>query len=87
LQAAATAQEYNRLDKLDTASLLGYYERSRRRLFLLDYDGTLVPYQSMAELAAPSPSLLATLEELTSDSHNAVYIISGRNKARLQVRI
>ncbi|RLN90131.1 hypothetical protein BBJ28_00020533, partial [Nothophytophthora sp. Chile5] len=85
-EAAATAQEYNRLDKLDTAQLLGYYERSQRRLFLLDYDGTLVNYQSMAELAQPSAALLACLEDLTADPHNTVYIISGRNKTRMQVR-
>ncbi|CAI5728990.1 unnamed protein product [Peronospora destructor] len=83
-EAAATAQEYNRLDKLDTAQLLGYYERSQRRLFLLDYDGTLVNYQSMEELAEPSPVLLACLEDLTADPRNTVYIISGRNKNRLQ---
>ncbi|CAH0480132.1 unnamed protein product [Peronospora belbahrii] len=83
-EAAATAQEYNRLDKLDTAQLLGYYERSQRRLFLLDYDGTLVNYQSMEELAEPSSALLSCLEDLTSDPSNTVYIISGRNKNRLQ---
>ncbi|KAG7376706.1 hypothetical protein PHYPSEUDO_012861 [Phytophthora pseudosyringae] len=83
-EAAATAQEYNRLDKLDTAQLLGYYERSQRRLFLLDYDGTLVDYQSMEELAEPSSALLSCLEDLTADPHNTVYIISGRNKNRLQ---
>ncbi|KAG6612971.1 trehalose-phosphatase, variant 1 [Phytophthora cinnamomi] len=84
-EAAATAQEYNRLDKLDTAQLLGYYERSQRRLFLLDYDGTIVNYQSMEELAEPSPALLSCLEDLTADPRNTVYIISGRNKNRLQM--
>lgn len=69
---------------MDTAQLLGYFERSRRRLFLLDYDGTLVHYQSMAELAQPSQALLSCLEELAADPHNAVYIISGRDKTRLQ---
>ncbi|CEG43535.1 trehalose-variant 1 [Plasmopara halstedii] len=83
-EAAATAQEYNRLDKLDTAQLLGYYERSQRRLFLLDYDGTLVNFQSMEELAEPSPGLMSCLEDLTADPNNTVYIISGRNKNRLQ---
>ncbi|EEY58496.1 trehalose-phosphatase, putative [Phytophthora infestans T30-4] len=83
-EAAATAQEYNRLDKLDTAQLLGYYERSQRRLFLLDYDGTLVNYQSMEELAEPSAALMSCLEDLTATPHNTVYIISGRNKNRLQ---
>ncbi|GLD98062.1 hypothetical protein PINS_up019285 [Pythium insidiosum] len=83
-EAGTMAQEYNRLDKLDTAQLLGYYERSQRRLFLLDYDGTLVSYQSMAELAEPTPAVLSCLEELSADPQNAVYIISGRDKGRLQ---
>ena len=39
----------------------------------------------MAELAEPSQAILTCLEELASDPHNAVYIISGRNKNRLQV--
>ncbi|KAI9912370.1 hypothetical protein PsorP6_005069 [Peronosclerospora sorghi] len=68
--AASTAQEYNRLDKLDTAQLLGYYERSQRRLFLMDYEGTLVNYQSMEELAEPSQALLSCPEELTADPRN-----------------
>lgn len=83
-EAAATAREYNRLEKLDTAQLLGYYERSQRRLFLLDYDGTLTDYKSMAELSEPSSAVLESLEMLAADPKNAVYIISGRDKARLQ---
>ncbi|KAI9913201.1 hypothetical protein PsorP6_005606 [Peronosclerospora sorghi] len=79
-EAATAAQEHNRHDKLDTAQLLGYYERSQRTLFLLDYDGTRVNYQSMENLAEPSKALLSCLEELTADPRNTVYIISGRNK-------
>lgn len=83
-QAAAMAKDYNRLEKLDTAQLLGYYERSQRRLFLLDHDGTLNDYKSMSELAEPSAAVLACLEELSADPRNSVYIISGRTKYWLE---
>ncbi|KAG2510545.1 hypothetical protein BBO99_00008847 [Phytophthora kernoviae] len=58
-EAAATAQEYNRLDKLDTAQLLGYYERSQRRLFLLDYDGLAAEHGYWFRPASKHPSTFA----------------------------
>lgn len=84
--ADATSREYNVLVKLDYSQILSHFERSdERRLFLLDYDGTLVPYQSMSQLAAPSAAVLSCLEELTQDPQNSVYIVSGRSRTDLQV--
>lgn len=56
------------------------YENSSRRLFLLDYDGTLVPLEKRPELARPEPELLALLTGLQEDPKNTVVIISGRDK-------
>jgi hypothetical protein len=39
------ACEYNNLQRLDVGQLRLFYERSRRRLFVLDYDGTLVSHK------------------------------------------
>ncbi|CAM9298393.1 unnamed protein product, partial [Chrysoparadoxa australica] len=77
-QAGQKAREYNRLQRLDIGYLRSFYTRSRRRLIVLDYDGTLVRYQSLRQLAQPSPALLAALEGLCQDPTNVVYIISGR---------
>src|SRR5690606_30324826 len=35
------AREYNNLRRLDMGQLRAFYERAKRRLFVLDYDGTL----------------------------------------------
>jgi len=60
------------------------YIAARHRLFLLDYDGTLVSFADAPRKARPDEKLLALLEKLTSDERNQVVIISGRNKETLE---
>ncbi|CAM9278203.1 unnamed protein product [Laminaria digitata] len=84
LLAGQKAREYNRLQKLDTGYLQSFYGRSRRRLLVFDYDGTLVAHHALAQLSAPSPVLLQVLEALCEDMANVVYIISGRRKSELE---
>lgn len=67
--------------RLDPAPLAAAYARAPRRLFLLDYDGTLTTAASVS--AAPSAGTLATLRALAADPRNAVYIVSGRARAEL----
>ncbi|KAG6897969.1 hypothetical protein C0993_007209 [Termitomyces sp. T159_Od127] len=68
--------------------LLGEYEKAGRgngkRLFLLDYDGTLAPIVKTPSMAVPSASTLEALERLSADPKNIVYIISGRDGAFLE---
>lgn len=54
------------------------YNRAKRRLLLLDYDGVLVPLAPTPEAAVPSQTLLKLLAELAADTRNTVIIISGR---------
>lgn len=58
-----------------------YQEASGKRVFFLDYDGTLRKFESQPELADPSPGLLRTLQRLASCSNNIVFIITGRQKS------
>lgn len=70
--------------RLDPAVLAEAYARSERRLFLLDYDGTLnSPSTSASVSAAPSEAVLATLGALVSDPKNSVYVVSGRARGEL----
>ncbi len=64
--------------------LLTHYAGGSRRLFLLDYDGTLVPFADKPEKAVPSPATLAVLEKLVADNKNEVVIISGRDRKTLE---
>jgi trehalose 6-phosphate synthase/phosphatase len=56
------------------------YHRASRRILLLDYDGTLVPFARYPEMAVPSERVLGQLGRLTADPKNTVVIISGRER-------
>jgi trehalose 6-phosphate synthase/phosphatase len=60
------------------------YLISKRRLLLLDYDGTLIPFYTRPEQALPTENLLALLRGLAEDPLNAVVIISGRDRNTLE---
>ncbi|KAF4618814.1 hypothetical protein D9613_009732 [Agrocybe pediades] len=64
--------------------LEGLYSKAKKRLFLFDYDGTLAPIVKVPSMATPSEATLEALEKLSSDPHNLVYIISGRDGAFLE---
>lgn len=55
----------------------------RRRLFLLEYEGTLCAPVALPDFATPSVSLRRFLQRLSSDSGNYVYMLSGRSKDTL----
>ncbi|KZV61342.1 glycosyltransferase family 20 protein [Peniophora sp. CONT] len=68
---------------LPTEHMLSSYRSAKKRLFMLDYDGTLTPIVRTPEMAVPSDDTLKALELLTADPRNLVYIISGRDSAFL----
>lgn len=55
--------------------------RAEHRVFLLDYDGTLVQVSSIS--SHPTPEVIAILASLCANPLNTVYIISGRGRAEL----
>ncbi len=59
------------------------YNRARRRLLLLDYDGVLVPIAPTPEAAVPSQALLSLLRKIAADPRNTIVIISGRSPETL----
>jgi trehalose 6-phosphate synthase/phosphatase len=54
------------------------YAASKKRLLLLDYDGTLIDFAPTPEQASPTPQVLDTLNKLLSDPKNTVVLTSGR---------
>ncbi len=64
--------------------VLGRLHNSKRRLMLIDYDGTLAPFARRPELAAPSHEVLRTLLRLASQGANTLVIISGRDRSTLE---
>lgn len=58
--------------------LIKEYDEARKRLLLLDYDGSLVPFSEDYKTAKPPKSLLKLLEDLSADKRNDIVLISGR---------
>ena len=67
-----------------TKQILQRFQLAKKRLFLLDYDGVLVPFHNDPAKAKPSKQLLVMLEKLSSDPHNKVVVLSGRTKRQLE---
>ncbi|SKA43930.1 trehalose 6-phosphate synthase /trehalose 6-phosphatase [Chitinophaga eiseniae] len=59
------------------------YRKSKRRIIFLDYDGTLVGFQSNIDMAAPDPDLYQLLRELAAYPGNDIVMISGRKHETL----
>ncbi len=66
-------------DELRTA-----YRQAVRRLWLLDYDGTLVPFADRPQRARPGSDLLDLLRRLAREPKNEVVLISGRDRGTLE---
>jgi len=83
-RASTRALVERRLGPADRAVLTGAFEAAGRRLMLLVYDGTLVPFATHPADAPPDPALLALLRRLAAGAGTDVVIVSGRDAATLE---
>jgi trehalose 6-phosphate synthase/phosphatase len=66
------------------AGLMQEYQAGTRRALLLDYDGTLVPFEEEPKLAQPDGELMELLRGLAAGTGNEVAIVSGRPRRDLE---
>ncbi|HWJ92956.1 MAG TPA: bifunctional alpha,alpha-trehalose-phosphate synthase (UDP-forming)/trehalose-phosphatase, partial [Flavisolibacter sp.] len=78
------ALKVNILKEEHIKEMLARFHQSAKRCILLDYDGTLAPYQKLPSLAAPSEELIRLLNDLAKEPANEVVIISGRDVDTLE---
>lgn len=70
--------------RLSIPSISAKYKSADRRLFVLDYEGTLVSWGPLNQIIPVSPQrTLAILHDLVLDERNVVYIMSGRRPEEL----
>ena len=70
--------------RLSMNSLARQYKRSERRLFILDYEGTLVSWGPVNQIIPVSPQrTLDVLSDLLLDERNTIYVMSGRRPEEL----
>lgn len=62
------------------------YRKAKNRMFILDYDGTLVSFAKYPELAVMDQNTLSLLKEILKDKNNNIAIISGRDKGFLEAQ-
>ena len=76
-------QSIEQPQSLDFDAITRSYGRANRRLLLLDYDGTLVPFVGRPEAAVPTSDVLKVLGRLSADPRNRTILISGRQRSDL----
>lgn len=72
--------ENKRLDPEMVEKIIDNYQTSSKRMLLLDYDGTMIPYKKDYSKAGPDRELKKILEPLSEDPKNCTVVISGRDK-------
>lgn len=71
--------------RLSIPSLSAQYIAAQKRLFILDYEGTLAVWGSPNNIILTSPQrTISTLNDLLSDPRNIVYVMSGRKPDELE---
>jgi trehalose 6-phosphate synthase/phosphatase len=60
------------------------FSKASQRLLLLDYDGSLVPFEKYPPLAKPSQEVIAALGKLNDIPNTTVVIISGRDRITME---
>lgn len=88
LAAASGAHVIHGVKQLDEAhqeQLVTEYKNAKRRLLLLDYDGTLQHFTTspLPNRSAPSKALTTLLSNLSTKPNTDVAIVSGRTRAAL----
>jgi len=64
--------------------LVDDFQKSKQRLLLLDYDGTLVPFAGKPERAKPSDEVITLLKKLARSPKSEVVLISGRDRDTME---
>jgi len=72
------------LDEASINRLRTAYQSAKKRCILLDYDGTLAPFQKHPTQASPGNELIDLLIKLSADPQNHLAIISGRDAPTLE---
>ncbi|MBF6640288.1 bifunctional alpha,alpha-trehalose-phosphate synthase (UDP-forming)/trehalose-phosphatase [Flavobacterium sp. J49] len=72
------------LDKLIMNKMLTEFKTAKNKLFLLDYDGTLVNFRGNPENASPDIGLYDLLDNINKNTNTEIVIISGRGRDSIE---
>jgi trehalose 6-phosphate synthase complex regulatory subunit len=73
------------IPRLSVTKVAEKYRTAEKRLFILDYEGTLAPHRTSTGIPLSSPQrVLDAISDLMADSKNIVYVMSGRHPEELE---
>ncbi|KAJ1550600.1 Trehalose-6-P synthase/phosphatase complex synthase subunit, partial [Cladochytrium tenue] len=76
----------SRIPRLKPEVVVNWFKESKKKkLILVDYDGTLTSAHRLPEYAAPSEPVLERLRRLAQQPDTFVYVLSGRSRAHLDL--
>ncbi|MGB5781340.1 MAG: bifunctional alpha,alpha-trehalose-phosphate synthase (UDP-forming)/trehalose-phosphatase [Eudoraea sp.] len=75
-----TANVSKRLTETLLKGVLQDYQKAKKKLFFIDYDGTLAGFKIDPQKASPDKELYDLLDQLSEKEGNDIYLISGRDK-------
>jgi trehalose 6-phosphate synthase/phosphatase len=87
LEAVKKEQALRRVNIITPAiesEIMIKYNKATKRVLFLDYDGTLVPFSKVPELATPDAFTLEQLKALAANPGNTIVLLSGRDKNFLE---
>lgn len=64
--------------------LVSKYKKAKKRLIILDYEGTLVPFPGHPQKVEPGKNLIKLIKKLSEDKKNMVVIMSGSEREFLE---
>lgn len=73
-----------RLVSKERKKLLNEFLTRRKKLIILDYDGTLSEFRDRPQDAGPDEEIMEILKDLSSISDNEIVLISGRDRHTLE---
>jgi len=68
------------LDEKSMDNIQSKYNAAIKRLFLIDYDGTLTPIAKLPEMALLNEKMAELLRNMVADKRNIIVVISGRER-------
>jgi trehalose 6-phosphate synthase/phosphatase len=83
-KSATALIKAKKVDERITNIIIRQFKNSTKRLFLLDYDGTMVGFKSNPKDAVPDKLLYDLLDKLIALQNTEVAIISGRDQNTMQ---
>ena len=82
-KVSAEVETRKRIPKLNLNAVSDSFKKAKKKIVLLDYDGTLTASHKLPEFARPNSRIISTLKALNAVEGTHVYILSGRDRIHL----